>query len=319
MLFRSSSSLKKLPRVVTPRLRGMTKNRSATLATALLLGVTMVWGFTFVLNQQALEHISVINLQTWRFGLATFFMVALRPHWLISAPREHFVHGFWLGCALSAGYIVQLMGLRHTSATASGFITGLFVVLVPILTGLLFRQRVPTIVWVAVTMSTVGLGLIAFNGLSLGIGEALTLVCALMFALHVIGLDRWADPEYVYSLTTTQIGTVFLTSALATALKGDLTVPTGRDTWGSIIFLAVVATCVGYFAQTWVQSQLSSTRTAVILTMEPVFAGFAGVLVGNDQLTVRIVIGSLLILTATYVVELGPRHSAEGSHIHLEP
>jgi drug/metabolite transporter (DMT)-like permease len=193
------------------------------------------------------------------------------------------------------------------------------VVLVPILSGLFFRQKISTVVWVAVSMSTVGLGLIALNGLHIGSGEVFTLMCAFLFALHVIGLDRWADPEYVYSLTTTQIGTVFLTSVLASAITGDFAVPQGTQTWLNIVLLAVVATCIGYFAQTWVQSQLSSTRTAIILTMEPVFAGIAGVLLGNDKLTLRIVLGSLLILAATYVVELGPRHSAEGEHIHLEP
>jgi drug/metabolite transporter (DMT)-like permease len=95
--------------------------------------------------------------------------------------------------------------------------------------------------------------------------------------------------------------------------------PHTRYVWVSLVFLAVFATCVGYFAQTWVQSVLSSTRTAVILTMEPVFAGIAGVTIGDDKLTARIVIGSALILAATYVVELGPRHSAEGSRPHLEP
>lgn len=288
-------------------------------ATALLLAVTMVWGSTFVLNQEVLKVLSASDLQTVRFGIATAVMVALRPHWLIQAPREHFVHGFWLGLALSAGYLVQLLGLQRTSATASGFITGMFVVLVPLISGLVFRQRIPGAAWAGVALSTIGLALIALNGLAVGYGEALTLMCALLFALHIIGLDRWADPEYVYSLTTTQIGTVFLSSLAASMVTGGVTLPNTTRIWASVMFLAVAATCIGYFAQTWVQSVLSSTRTAVILTMEPVFAGVAGVTLGQDKLTTRIVVGSLFILAATYVVELGPRHAAEGSHIHLEP
>lgn len=288
-------------------------------ATALLLAVTMVWGSTFVLNQHVLESLRASDLQTVRFGIATLIMVAMRPHWLVQAPREHFVHGFWLGLALSGGYLVQLLGLQHTSATASGFITGMFVVLVPLISGLVLRQRVPFAAWASVALASLGLGLIALNGFSVGYGELLTLLCALMFALHIIGLDRWADPEYVYSLTTTQIGTVFLSSLAVSLTTGGVHMPHDNSVWASLVFLAVFATCVGYFAQTWVQSVLSSTRTAVILTMEPVFAGVAGVTLGDDKLTARIVIGSLLILAATYVVELGPRHSAEGSRPHLEP
>lgn len=288
-------------------------------ATALLLVVTMVWGSTFVMNQRVLDDMSAGSLQTVRFGIATVIMVGLRPRWLMAAPREHYVHGFWLGLALSGGYLVQLIGLKQTSATASGFITGMFVVFVPLLAGMVLGQRVPAAAWGGVVLSTIGLGLIALNGLSIGTGEALTLLCAVLFALHIIGLDKWADPEYVYSLTTTQIGTVFLTSLMATTATGGVEMPSSTGVWLAIVFLAVAATCVGYFAQTWVQSVLSSTRTAVILTMEPVFAGIAGVTFGNDKLTSRVIAGSLLILAATYVVELGPRHGAEGSHIHLEP
>lgn len=118
-----------------------TPKRSAQLATALLLFVTIVWGFTFVLNQKVVASLSPADLQTWRFGLATLAMVAIRPHWILTAPREHFVHGFWLGLALSAGYLLQLSGLQHTSATASGFITGMFVVLTPIIGGLIFGSE----------------------------------------------------------------------------------------------------------------------------------------------------------------------------------
>ena len=293
--------------------------KSATWATALMVTVTFIWGFTFVLNQNILKEISVSDFQTWRFGMATVILVALRPHWLIQAPKIHYIHGFWLGLALSAGYAVQLIGLKHTSATVSGFITGLFVVFTPLLTGIVLRVRIPTTAWIAVILTTIGLGLIALNGWSLGYGELLTLGCALMFSIHIIGLDRWSDPEYVYSLTTTQIMMVFLVSLITSLIQGGPQVPQTTTLWLQIGFLAIFATCIGFFAQTWVQTQISATRTAIILTMEPVFSGIAGVTIGTDKLTTRIVIGAALILCAMYIVELGPRHSAEGTHPHLEP
>jgi drug/metabolite transporter (DMT)-like permease len=292
--------------------------KSARLATALLISVTIVWGFTFVLNQRVVAELNPADLQTWRFGLATLAMVAIRPHWILTAPKEHFVHGFWLGLALSGGYLLQLFGLQRTSATASGFITGMFVVLTPLIAGFIFRQKIAGVAWIAVGITTVGLGLIAFNGTSVGLGELVTLAGAAMFALHIVGLERWSDPEYVYSLTTTQIGTVFLSSLAISLVQGGPEVPQTNWLWINIAFLAIVATCIGYFAQTWVQSQISATRTAIILTMEPVFSGIAGVTIGNDELTLRIIIGALLILLAMYVVELGPRQSAEGKHLHLE-
>lgn len=293
--------------------------RSSLPATLLLICVTGVWGFTFVLNQQILTEVTLTDLQTWRFGIASLLMISLRPHWLLAAPKIHYVHGFWLGLALSAGYVMQLIGLQRTSATASGFITGMFVVLVPLLGGLIFKQRIPKVAWIATGMTTVGLALIAFNGITVGFGEVITVGCAALFALHIIGLDKWSDPEYVYSLTTTQIIAVFITSLISSLVSGGIQAPTNNQTWINIAFLAVVATCIGYFAQTWVQSQLSSTRTAIILTMEPVFAMVAGITIGSDSLTLRMIVGAMLILIATYVVELGPRASAEGTHPHLEP
>ncbi len=266
-----------------------------------------------------MKQISVADLQTWRFGLATLIMVALRPHWIIQAPKIHFIHGFWLGLALASGYAVQLVGLQHTSATVSGFITGLFVVFTPLITGIVLRVRIPTTAWVAVALTTVGLGLIALKGWTLGYGELLTLVCAIMFSIHIVGLDRWSDPEYVYSLTTTQIMMVFLVSLVMSIIQGGPHPPESSTLWIQIAFLSIFATCIGYFAQTWVQTKISATRTAIILTMEPVFSGIAGVTIGTDQLTTRIVIGALLILSAMYIVELGPRKSAEGTHPHLEP
>ena len=295
------------------------KKKSATSATLLLILVTFIWGFTFVLNQNILKEISVADLQTWRFGIATLIMVAMRPHWIWQAPKIHYIHGFWLGLALAAGYAVQLVGLKHTSATASGFITGLFVVFTPLITGLVLRVRIPNTAWVAVVLTTVGLGLIALKGWTLGYGELLTLVCAIMFSIHIVGLDRWSDPEYVYSLTTTQIGMVFLVSLIMSLVQGGPTAPSTYTLWFQIAFLSAFATCLGFFAQTWVQTQISATRTAIILTMEPVFSGIAGVTIGTDQLTTRIVIGAALILCAMYIVELGPRKSAEGTHPHLEP
>lgn len=293
--------------------------RSGLWPTVLLISVTIFWGFTFVVNQNILKQLSPADLQTWRFGLAAILMISLRPHWLIQAPKVHYKNGAKLGAMLGLGYLVQLLGLQHTSATVSGFITGLFVVFTPILSGIILRERIPFTAWMAVGLTTIGLGFIALNGSSLGYGELVTLLAALFFALHIIGLDKWSDPEYVYSLTTTQIVMVFLVSLGFSVAQGGPHLPADNSLWVSIAALAIFGTCIGYFAQTWVQTQISATRTAIILTMEPVFSGIAGVTIGTDQLTFRIIVGAILILLSMYIVELGPRHSAEGTHPHLEP
>lgn len=288
-------------------------------ATLLLIGVTFVWGFTFVTTQNLLKEMQASDIMVWRFGIAAIVMFAVNPKAIINLPKRHKIHGIYLGIALGTGYIFQLTGLSKTSATASGFITGLFVVLTPILAGLLLKEPIERTAWLAVLITTVGLGFLALKGWSIGPGELLTLACAFFFSLHIIGLDKWSKTDYVYGLTAMQIIVVFAFNLITSTIGGGVSTPPSKDVFGAIIFLALVATCIGYFAQTWVQSSIGPTRTAIILTMEPVFSGIAGVTIGSDVLTKRMVIGGILILLGTYVVELGPRHSAEGTHPHLEP
>ena len=288
-------------------------------ATLLLFSVTFVWGFTFVTTQNLLKEMQAADIMVWRFGIAAAIMFLINPKAVLSLPRHHKKHGVYLGIALGIGYLFQLYGLSQTSATASGFITGLFVVITPILAGILLKEPVEKTVWFAVILTTVGLGFLALKGWSIGPGELLTLACAFFFALHIIGLDKWSKTDYVYGLTAMQIIVVFLFNLVASALDDGIQAPPNNNVLGAIVFLAVVATCVGYFAQTWVQSSIGPTRTAIILTMEPVFAGIAGVTFGSDELTRNMIIGAILILIGTYVVELGPRKSAEGTHPHLEP
>jgi drug/metabolite transporter (DMT)-like permease len=288
-------------------------------ATLLLIAVTFVWGFTFVTTQNLLKEMQASDIMVWRFGIAAVVMFAINPKAIINLPKHHKKHGVYLGIALGIGYLFQLYGLSRTSATASGFITGLFVVITPILAGLLLKEPIERTVWVAVLITTVGLGFLALNGWSIGPGEILTLACAFFFALHIIGLDKWSKTDYVYGLTAMQIIVVFLFNLVTSTIGGGVSMPPNKSVIYALIFLAIVATCIGYFAQTWVQSSIGPTRTAIILTMEPVFAGIAGVTIGADVLTTKMIVGATLILFGTYLVELGPRHSAEGTHPHLEP
>ncbi len=295
------------------------KKRVEFWAMLLLFGVTFIWGVTFVTIKDLLTQMDPADIMVWRFGIAAAVMFFINPRAIIQLPRKHKIHGVYLGIALGIGFIFQLVGLSTTSATVSAFITGLFVVLTPILAGILLKEPIDKMVWLAVLLTTVGLALLALKGWSTGLGELLTLACAFFFALHIIGLDKWSKTDYVYGLTAMQIIVVFVFNFIAALSTDGISAPPTPQVWSAIIFLAVVATCVGYFAQTWVQSSIGPTRTAIILTMEPVFAGIAGVTFGTDVLTQRMIIGAALILLGTYIVELGPRHSAEGTHPHLEP
>ena len=283
--------------------------KSSTWATALLIFVTFIWGFTFVTNQFILATMSVADLMAWRFVIAACVMIVAKPNAIFKLPKAQIQHGCVLGALLSIGYFAQMAGLKdtHLTATASGFITGMFVVLTPLISGFIFKQPIHRNAWIAVALATLGLGLIALKGWSFGHAELITFICAVLFACHIVGLGRWSKPEFVFGLTTVQLSVVAMFSVVFSIVQGGPHFPSSIQVWIAIVFLAVMASSLGFFAQTWVQSHVSATRAAIILTMEPVFAGIAGVTIGTDDLTPKLVIGATCILVAMYVVELTPK------------
>ena len=282
-----------------------------------LLGVCVLWGSTFVVVKDAIDRMPVMDFLAWRFAIAALAMVVIRPRAVTSLDRAERRQGVVLGVALGAGYVAQTFGLERTPATVSGFITGLFVVLTPLCAGLLLRRRVDSTSWFGVVLATAGLAVLSLRGLSVGTGEAVTLLCALAFALHIVGLGEWARSSNAYGLAVVQLSTVAVLSILASA-PDTLRPPPDAAAWGAVLLTALAATAVGFFVQTWAQSHLAPTRAAVVMTMEPVFAGVFGLTVGGDDLTVRLAVGSLLVLAAMYLVELGPRRGADAAVERLE-
>jgi drug/metabolite transporter (DMT)-like permease len=281
-----------------------------TMATILLVATTAVWGSTFVVVKDAVTRMPVMDFLAWRFTIAAIAMAAVRPRAVFALDKRGKQVGVLLGMALGSGYIAQTVGLQHTSATISGFLTGLFVVFTPLCASVLLRKPPERMTWAGVALATVGLAVIALHGFSIGGGEALTLLCAFLFALHIIGLGEWSSSHDAAGLAVMQLATVAVISIVSAAPK-SLAPPPDAKAWGAVLLTAIPATAIAFFIQTWAQAQLAPTRAAVVLTMEPVFAGIFGVTVGGDRLGPRIVIGGLLVLAAMYTVELGPRKSKD--------
>lgn len=285
----------------------MATARHQRLATLALVGICVVWGSTFVVVKDAVSRMPVMDFLAWRFAIAALAMAALRPRAIVNLTPQARKHGVLLGLALAAGYVAQTFGLQRTPATISGFITGLFVVMTPLCAGVLLRQRVPRASWIGVALATGGLALLSLHGLSIGTGEAITLLCALSFALHIVGLGRWSTATDAYGLAVVQLGTVAIVSLISSA-PDTLRPPPDAGVWGAVLLTAIAATALGFLGQTWAQAHLDPTRAAVVMTMEPVFAGVFGVTAGGDALTVRVVAGAVLVLAAMLAVEAGPSH-----------
>ncbi|MDX6199224.1 MAG: hypothetical protein QOJ79_2375 [Actinomycetota bacterium] len=282
-----------------------------------LIAVTAVWGSTFVVVKDSVEKMPVTDFLTWRFALAALAMLVVRPRAVGSLGPGGRRAGVLIGLALGAGYLLQTLGLQTTPAAVSGFITGMFVVLTPLAAAVLLRKPPDRTAWAAVGLATAGLGFLALHGFTVGRGELLTLGCAAAFALHIVGLGRWASAYDVYGLAVLQLLTVAGTCAVV-AVPGGLAMPPDAQVWGALALTALAATAIAFVVQTWAQAHLAPTRAAVIMTMEPVFAGLFAVVAAGEHLGPRTLTGAVLVLAAMILTEVGPRRGAEGEVERLE-
>lgn len=266
----------------------------------------MVWGSTFIIIKDAITRQPASDFLATRFTIAALLLILVRPKALKSISKQTLVRGSLLGAALGGGYLAQTFGLRTASAAVSGFITGLFVVFTPIIGGWILRRPVGRWPWVAVLLATIGLALLSLKGWSIGGGEGLTVLCALGFALHIVGLGEWSMHENAYSFAIVQLSIVSLLCWVA-ALSDGYQPPPDRGVWGGLLFISVAGTAVAFVVQTWAQALVAPTRAAVIMTMEPVFSGVFAVYVGHEHMTFKMLTGGALVLLAMYLVELGPK------------
>jgi drug/metabolite transporter (DMT)-like permease len=275
---------------------------SSTIALTALVGVTVIWGWSFLIVQQAVSLMPVMDFLAWRFTAAAIIMITLRPGCLKNMSWAGIWHGILLGVILGLAYVTQTYGLLSVSASVSGFITGMYVVLTPVIAWLLLKQKINIVTWLSVLLAFTGLALLSLHGWAVGIGELLTLGCALFCALHIIGLGIWSSRHDVYGLATVQIATVAVISLLA-SIPGGISVPPNASVWGTIAITAVFATALAFIIQTWAQSLVPATPAAVVMTMEPVFAGVFGITLGGNDLTWRIALGAGCVLAAMFMVQ----------------
>ena len=281
-----------------------------------LLVVTAVWGSTFFLLKDVVDRVPVPDFLAARFVVAALALALLFPRAVARlSPHDRRV-GVVLGLLYGGGQLLQTLGIQTTSASVSGFITGMYVVFTPFLAALLLRTRLGWAAWTAVALATLGLGLLSLQGFAIGAGELLTLAGALFYALHIVGLARWSRPAEAIGLTVVQLATVSVVCTLG-ALPGGVALPDRAYDWGVLLYMAVVAGAAALVVQTWAQAHLAPTRAAVIMTMEPVWAAAFAVVLGGEALGPRVLVGGALVLAAMYLVELAP--SRGGLEPDLEP
>jgi drug/metabolite transporter (DMT)-like permease len=277
--------------------------RHVRLATLLLVGVTAVWGSTFFLIRDLVEHVPPADFLAVRFGIAAVVMFLLFRRQALALSARELRVGAVLGVLYGVAQVLQTMGLQHTDASVSGFITGTYVVLTPVLGAVLLRDRIGPVTWLAVGLASVGLAVLSLRGLSVGAGEALTLASAVLYAGHIVALGRWSTPRAAVGLATVQASVIAMVCGVA-AVPDGLTLPASGGQWVSLLYMALVAGALALWAQTWAQAHLTAARAAIVMALEPVFAAFFAVLLGGESLTRRMLLGGALVVAAMYLVEL---------------
>jgi drug/metabolite transporter (DMT)-like permease len=268
-----------------------------------LLSVSAAWGMAFVVMKDAIERQSVNNFLFTRFSLAVIVMVALKSQVLMKLDRDLIIRAGSAGVFLGLGYIFQTLGLARTGAAITGFVTGLYVVFTPLLAYFFLKERLTKLIWACVFIATIGLGLLSIRGFSVGIGEMLVLASAFFFAAHIIALGKWSSGRDVYAMTIVQLAMCALLSGLASIPEG-YSAPPDYGVWAVVVFTAVICTAVAFVVQTWSQAHMTTTKVAVILTMEVVFAALFAIIFGGERLTLQATLGGLMVLTAMFMIVL---------------
>lgn len=243
----------------------------------LLVGVTAVWGYTFVPVQEALVGTSVFSFLAVRFAISTAVLAPFAARPLRALPRRGYVAGAGAGILLGLAYGLQTAGLERTTVSSTGFITGLYVVMTPLLALALFRTRVPPAAWLGVGLAVAGLALIDGMPGGSAVGNLLVLGNAVAQSFQIVAMERFAPRYDARALTFLQMGVAAVGFVVVSVALGDLSLPRTGQLWYAIVVTAVFAGALGYLVATWVQARTTAARAALVFTLEAPFAVLFGV------------------------------------------
>ena len=281
--------------------------------------MAMLWGTAFVATKGLLGRIPAADQTAWRFGIAVVVLALIRPKALrMSAGTLR--RGAVMGLLFGTAQLAQTYGLERTTASVSAFITGLYLVIVALIEAVGLRSRLPRRVSAAVILATIGMAALTLTpggqSAGAGVGEALTVACAIFYAAHIAVTGRWSSVDNALSLTVVQ-GTVVSLMAWVAAIPGGITVPHGWVDWVPLLYLGIVCGSVTLFLQIWAQSLVNATSAAVVMSTEPVWATVAALVVGQEPFSLRIAGGGAAMLAAMVLAigrqqELVPDATGEG-------
>ena len=281
--------------------------RHGLLADAALLSVAVVWGLNFVVIKDAIADTGPMTYLLWRHIVAAILLAAVMPRTVRETTRRDWLYGAVLGLFLFVAFVTQTIGLQWTTPGKSGFITSLYIVMVPFLYWMVTRRSPGWTQIGGAVLATAGLGFLSFQGgLGMSKGDLLTLAGAVAFAAQIAATGFFAPRTKPAVLALTQIVAAAALFVVVTPFTEHITWGFGWQGWAAIVWTALSGTVFGFLIQAWAQKSTTSTRAAVILGLEGLFAAAFGLLFGMDVMSWRFVVGAVLILVGVIVIETLP-------------
>jgi drug/metabolite transporter (DMT)-like permease len=283
------------------------ESKNRIFALIILVITTILWGSTFIITKNIIQDIPKFYYLGIRFLLALIPFLPFLYRYKAFNKKVLFA-GILVGAIYFISIAVQTMGLDTTTAGKGGFITGLNTVIVPIIAWLIFKKPVNKRIWVAIGLSVTGLALLLLEGAAgIIIGDLLVLLCAFGFAFYILYVDRDVKEVDIYLYLIIQISVVTLLSFITSIMLNESYDVFSADLsfWIVMIYMGMIASGLTFLFQNWGQKQVGPSQTAIIFTLEPVFAVlFASVFLGNELITIQGLIGSILIFIAILITVL---------------
>lgn len=283
------------------------KDRKNLLGHLALWGTAFIWGTSFVILKEALDSIGTMWVLALRFIIAAALLLLAAGKRLKTLGRAGLRGGMLLGVCLAAAYIFQTYGLKYTTPGKNAFLTATYCVLVPFMVWAFFKRRPNAANIIAAFMCVFGIGLVSLSGTSpFNIGDALTLVCGIFYALQIILTERFIGDCDALSLTGVEFGTAAVICLAGALIFESAPVGLSLELWGSIAYMGVMCTALCFFLQTWGMRYTPSSTAAVIMTFESVFAIIISVIFYDEPVTVRLICGFTLIIASVIISERAP-------------
>lgn len=284
----------------------------ARAAGLLLLLTPVIWGATFPAAKVALRHVSPWTFVAWSRVLGLVAIAAVLLVW--RPPREAWTRGLvpagaLLGGLMTAGYILQTVGINHTTATNAGFITILYVVLAPAGAALIGRHTPDRLDVLCLVLALLGLGLLSINGGSLRAGDLVVLAGAAAFAAHIVAVDVLVDRHAAAPLALAQMAASAVLTA-AVALPAGPQVGEVASLWWIFVLTGVLGSGIAFSVQVMAQQSLSPVRASILLATEALVAALVSALWLDERLSARAWAGAIVVLVAIAISELHPRRRA---------